>query len=236
MVKFRKLAAILLSAVMAVSALGVSASAASAKAINSGKSYSTTLKKSGSAADYKITSSRAGIMTIKLNTRMYQTLVYVYDSNNRLIENASMEATSGETHWDNNDKYISCVWNAQTGKYAGTLKFNIKKGTYRIRFERFSLQSFNDKGKGKLSFNVSLPSASTPQITGISIPMNAGSTIQLATTATAKIGSGKVKWSSSNSSVASVGSKGLVTAKRKGTAVITAKYGATKASVTITVS
>lgn len=45
----------------------------------------------------------------------------------------------------------------------------------------------------------------------------------------------KVKWSSSKKSVASVSAKGVVTAKKKGTAVITAKVGNKKYTCKVTV-
>ncbi|MCM1158506.1 MAG: Ig-like domain-containing protein [Bacteroidales bacterium] len=54
-------------------------------------------------------------------------------------------------------------------------------------------------------------------------------TMQAGTERTLKITknkpSGTVKWNSSNKKVASVSKKGVVTAKKKGTAVITAKKG-----------
>lgn len=46
---------------------------------------------------------------------------------------------------------------------------------------------------------------------------------------------GKIKWTSNKKKIASVSGKGLVTAKKKGTAVITAKYGKKKLTCKVTV-
>lgn len=64
-------------------------------------------------------------------------------------------------------------------------------------------------------------SASAARLNKTSISLNVGKTYTLKATGI----KGKITWTSSKKSVATVSSKGFVKAKKKGTAVITAKYG-----------
>lgn len=73
--------------------------------------------------------------------------------------------------------------------------------------------------------------ASTVKLDKKSLTTYVGGQTQLTMTGNAK----NVKWSSSKTSVASVTSKGLVTAKKAGKAVITVKSGSKKATCTVTV-
>ena len=57
-----------------------------------------------------------------------------------------------------------------------------------------------------------------------SVTLSRGESVRLKVTGTSK----KIKWSSSKKSVASVTAKGKVTAKKSGTAIITAKFGKKK--------
>ena len=74
-------------------------------------------------------------------------------------------------------------------------------------------------------------SASAAKLNKTSISLNVGKTYTLKATGT----KGKITWTSSNKSVATVSSKGAVKAKKKGTAVITAKYGKKKLTCKVTV-
>lgn len=74
-------------------------------------------------------------------------------------------------------------------------------------------------------------SASAAKLNKTSISLNVGKTYTLKATGT----KGKITWTSSNKSVATVSSKGVVKAQKKGTAIITAKYGKEKLTCKITV-
>ena len=74
-------------------------------------------------------------------------------------------------------------------------------------------------------------SASAAKLNKKSISLNIGKTYTLKATGT----KGKITWTSSKKSVATVSSKGVVKAKKKGTAVITAKYGKKKLICKVTV-
>ena len=74
-------------------------------------------------------------------------------------------------------------------------------------------------------------SASAAKLNKKSISLNVGKTYTLKASGT----KGKITWTSSKKSVATVSSKGVVKAKKKGTAVITAKYGKSKLTCKVTV-
>ena len=71
------------------------------------------------------------------------------------------------------------------------------------------------------------------KMTALTVTLKKGSTLQLGATVSGK---GTVAWSTSKRSVATVSDKGKVTAKAKGSAVITAKLGSTSYAITVKVS
>ena len=239
MTKLKKITAVLLSVVMFMCFFAVQASAESiyntAKAISSGKSYSTQLYNYRDTADYKITATKSGSLVIKLTSQMYLTEVYVYDSDGNMVQLSDRKATSGEAKWHSDNYYSYNYWNETVEKFAGTLTYGIKKGTYYIRFER---ASDSGSGNGKINFTATFPttsSSSTAKINYLSIPMKVGSTMQLSAVLS-KTTVASVTWSSSKSSVASVTSKGKVTAKKAGSTVITAKLGTSTVKLRIKVT
>lgn len=231
MTKIRKLTAILLSAVLLVCCFSVQASAASsATAITSGKKYSKNISGYQTYADYKITAQTSGKLVIDLTSEIDFLYVYLYDSKENLMDTADVKATEGELY-GGFSSITNLYANKFTGKFIGKLTYEIKKGTYYLRFEN---RGFDNSGK--ISFTAKLPSSSSSsgKISGIAVSMKVGGTTQLAAVSSGS--SGSISWSSSNSSVATVSSSGKVTAKKKGTATITAKLGSSKATITIKVS
>ena len=81
------------------------------------------------------------------------------------------------------------------------------------------------------------PAVSKVTLNQTSVKLSMGAARQLAVSVKPAGASKKVTWSSSKPSVASVSSDGMITAKKKGTAVITAKSGnGKKATCTVTVT
>lgn len=225
MTKFKKLTAILLSAVMLVCCFAVQAGAASvfdtAKAINSGKKYTKELK-SDECADYKITANKSGKLVLKLTADIYRVEINVCNSDGAKLDPEEYKSASGYS-W-----YNKMEWDSSTEIASATYTYDIKKGTYYIRI--ISLGK-----KGKLNVTATYPSSETDsssKISCITIPMKVGDTMQLTTDA----GSTGITWSSSKSSVAAVSSAGKVTAKKAGTTVITAKSGSSTAKIQIKVT
>lgn len=233
---FRKIAAVLSAAVIAVSAcasMAVTAGADSiydtAKAISSGKSVSTILPAYSDTADYKITVSGSGTLKFSIESQMKELYMYVYDSDGNKISTIANTDTSGYSA-DIGVKSHYMVWNNTVEKYKGAVSYSVKSGTYYIRFNRTS-----SSGNGKLTFTATYPtgSSSKAKINYITLNLSKGDSLSLGADMT---GSGTVTWKSSNSSAVSVTSSGRVTAKGYGSAIITAKVGKTTKKIKIVVS
>ena len=161
-------------------------------------------------------------------------LFYLYDSDGQWQESTDTEATSESVYQQSNEVCTRCYWNGTIEKCKGSIKYNVKKGTYYLRFKNTS-NSLNGNGSGKLTFTATYPSATAKKakISYININLAKGSTLSLGATVT---NGGTVTWKSSNSSVVTVSSAGSITAKGKGSAIITAKCGSSSKKVKIVVS
>ena len=230
----KKIAAALLAAAMAFTALVIPVGADSiedtATAITSGKSVSTNLYAYGDEKDYKISVNSSGKLTISLESQMEVMYIYLFDVNGNKVESISTDASSGDVCYDGYAKITSCSWNNTIEKIKGSVSYSVAKGTYYIRFKRKS-----SYGNGKLTFTATYPSttAKKAKISYININLAKGSTLSLGATVT---NGGTVTWKSSNSSVVTVSSAGSITAKGKGSAIITAKCGSSSKKVKIVVS
>ncbi len=234
---FRKIAAVLSAAVIAVSAcasMAVTAGADSiydtAKAISSGKSVSTILPAWGTA-DYKVTVSGSGTLKFSVESQMYELDLYVYDSDGNKISTIANTDTSGRSS-NIGQTCNEMFWNSTTERYKGTVSYSVKSGTYYIRFDRYCS---SNAGNGKLTFTATYPTGSSrkAKINYITLNLSKGDSLSLGADMT---GSGTVTWKSSNSSAVSVTSSGRVTAKGYGSAIITAKVGKTTKKIKIVVS
>lgn len=231
----KKLAAIVTMAAvtltMAVS-IPTSASADSiydtAKAISSGESVSTILPAYDDTADYKVTVSGSGTLKFSIESHMYWLSMTVYDSNGNLLSTIANTTTSGSNSNIGKEEH-NMYWNDTIEKFNGTVSYSVKSGTYYIRFCRYS-----SSGNGKITFTATYPSStSTTKVKYITINIPKGSTLSLGADTT---GSGAVTWKSSKSKVATVSSTGTVTAKAKGSTIITAKSGKSSKKIKIVVS
>lgn len=232
----KKIAAALLAAAMAFTALvipvGADSIADTATAITSGKSVSTNLYAKEDNKDYKISVNSSGKLTISLESQMKEVDIYLFDMNGNKIEAISTDASSGKANYRSSYGCTECFWNDTIEKFKGSVSYSVTSGTYYIRFERYCGGS---DGNGKLTFTATYPSATAKKakISYININLAKGSTLSLGATVT---NGGTVTWKSSNSSVVTVSSAGSITAKGKGSAIITAKCGSTSKKVKIVVS
>ncbi len=234
--KITKVLSVLMAAVMLMTALCVPASAASiedtAKKISSGKEYSATIRDFDDCADYKIAVSKSGILKIDFTIKARFTGIYVYDSDGNALDYDDISIKSGK--YSSYSNYVEVNWNKTIEKCVGAVTYKVKKGVYYLRFDR----TYGTDGSGKLNFTATFPSSSSSsssaKISYLSIEVPKGSKMQLAAVVSAKTNQ-SVSWSSSKSSVVSVNSKGKITAKAKGTAVITAKLGSSTMKIRIKV-
>lgn len=199
-----------------------------AKAISSGESVSTILPADGDTADYKVTVSGSGTLKFSIESHMYSLYMEVYDSNGNLLSTIANTTTSGSNSSIGKETH-NMYWNDTIEKFNGTVSYSVKSGTYYIRFCRYCYN-----GNGKITFTATYPSStSTAKVKYITINLPKGSTLSLGADTT---GSGTVTWKSSKSKVATVSSAGKVTAKAKGSTIITAKSGKSSKKIKIVVS
>jgi hypothetical protein len=120
-------------------------------------------------------------------------------------------------------------WNEKTETSNLKFDYTLQKGTYYIQFDKYG-----SKGGNTLKFKISDPNAESVTALSLSLALEAGEDIQLGGVVSPS--SAKVTWKSSNADVATVSSKGLVTAVAAGKATITATAGGKTAKITIIVS
>lgn len=229
----KKIAAALVAAVMAITAFAVTASADSiydtAKEITSGKENKITGVGYGSCVDYKVKVTKSGMINLNITAGFNYGSLWVYDSEGNALSYESYEMISGEMYsTDNQELYVK--WNAATEKIKFKASYSVSRGTYYIRFKHAGVYD----GDNKVSLTATFPSAtvSKAKISYLTLKVSQGDVAELGTVLS---GSGSVEWTSSKASVATVNSSGKVTAKAKGSAIITAKCGSSKQKIKIIV-
>lgn len=128
------------------------------------------------------------------------------------------------------DGYSDLCWeyNATTDLYTLNLPVTLNKGTY-----FFSI--YRHYGGSDYSFATEYsPSTRYPSMQ-LSITMNQGDSLKLGAVITPEKAASKLKWKSSDKSVAGVSSNGTVKAKKAGTATITASCNGSKIRIKIIV-
>lgn len=237
-----------MAAVMMVTALCIPASAADdyekAKLVDSGKKVSFTTKYNEYTNDgkgwgtgipniYKVQLSKAGTLKLTVVSQTGSIFVQVLDKDaTEYIDYDKMESITGiAQHHHDGYAWVHCDSNLKKSKTV--LEYKLKKGTYFVSV----LGSSNCEINGKTSISFSYPQAEkksdAAEITSFEISLKKGDSLQLGAILS---GDGDVKWSTSKKSVATVSSKGKITAKAKGSAVITAKVGNSSRKITVKVS
>lgn len=241
---FKKIAAILSAAVIAVTAaasmavtVGADSIASTATAITSGKAVSTILPSHGDTADYKITVKSAGTLKLSVESEMSYACVYVYDSDGNKVQTINNTTASGScSSIGSYSHYMK--WNSTIEKYKGTVSYSVKAGTYYIRFER---DYYSYYGNGKLNFTATYPSStssssssstSSGKVYYFVVYLEKGDKLSFGAV---KSSGSKVTWYSTNKNVATV-SGGKLVAVGKGNAIITAKCGSTSQKIKVVVS
>lgn len=224
--------------VMAMTAFSVTAGAGiadTAKSITSGKAVTTTLYYK-ETADYKINVSESGSLNLNVKLNMDRSFIYVYDVNGNQVKVSDFSYVSSDYSYSlpnyiGDGSFHTC-WNETVEQFSATITYKVSKGTYYIRIKRNG-----SEGDGKVNFTATFPSSSSSTSTGkvsyLTLTMSKGWSLQLG--AVVSPTGKKVTWKSSKKSVVSVSSSGLITAKKKGTAIITAKCGSSTKKIKIIV-
>lgn len=233
MISMKKIIAVITSAVLACCMCVVSASAAgideTAVSIQSGKTYSGKIKQD-SVDNYKIKVSSKGELKISFTSYLENMFIFVYDSDFQRMDADEVSLTSGK--WFDN---YSVDYDKNTGLSKGTEIYDVNPGTYYIQ-----IKGQYSRNTGKYKFSVKTPGDSTntavSNSSGASIKLNmeAGDKISLSAVTSGKNVS-SAKWSSSDSKVAKVSTKGKVTAVKAGSCTVTWSSGSESFTVYIEV-
>lgn len=231
----KKILAVAMVMVMALTALTFSASSESiadtAKKISSGSKVSDTIYKEESLV-YEVNVSQKGILKINFTAKCEYMYVYVYDKNGNKVDESDVKYISGNSWsiYDIGEDYIDFEWNEKVEKIEANLQYTVEKGVYYIEFYRGG----SSDGSGKLDFTATFPSSSTAskgKVYYLRITMDKGDTLGIG----AVVSSGTdVTWTTSNANVATV-KNGKITAKAKGSTIITAKCGTSSQKIKIIV-
>lgn len=201
----RKFLAMLLTAAIAVSGMVMTTVSAGAETIadkavelEATELVSKKFENSGDSEYYEINLPKAGDITIR-DAKAYDVNVYLLDANGNDI---------GGHHWG------TMIWGTDYTTNCSTDYKELDKGRYYIRV------SANKKDSYINDLNYSFNPTQKATIS-ISTTIKKGSTLQLGSVT--ENYDGKVTWLSTKKSIATVSSKGLVTAKKAGTTYIRAQ-------------
>ena len=207
---------------------------ARAKALTSGKKYTIDFDyyedERYDGLLYKINAD-AGELKIKLETSDGYGSIIVMNSKSESITASKSTAVTGETaiydsYYDSKAKFRFDS-NYLMEEFKGTVTYTLTKGTYYILI---------DTTCDIISFTATYKVYTAPvKINSLCLTVPKGSAVKLGSVLTAATDK-TVTWTSSKTSVAAVTSKGKVTAKAAGTAVITAKLGSSSVKITIKVT
>lgn len=225
--RLKRILAAALAAVTFALAMAVPASAESifdsAKNIDSGKKVSKTLDR-GKSMDYKITPTEKGTATVKVTAKTFMFYFYVYDEDGNDVSYDYGKITMGSKDLTSKKGFF---WDKNAETFKGTFSFDVKANkTYYVQIKRYDW-SYDGNGKFEASFKY--PSGETEPSALMTMTVKAGDTVQLGANGD------NASWSTSKKSVATVSKSGLVTAVKKGKAVITLKCGSKSQKIEIVV-
>lgn len=227
MKKLNKVLAMLISAVIMITVLSVSAFAdqySDAKVLNSKKTVSESIKRDVTKL-YKIVVASDGEVKLDWSTTMAWFEVRVIDEDGVSQKVTTCDVKAGTLlAGGENDTFIDCVYDNASQKFTASAAFSVKKGTYYVKIwtpRSYGLDLNTDEGTYKLT--ATYPSKTVAkEFSYLGIAMKKGSTMQLEAVDADK---DDTSWSSNKKSIVTVSSTGKLTAKKKGTAIITCESG-----------
>lgn len=228
----KKIAAVVVAAVLSVGFLSMSAFAdpfEDAVAISSGEEVKGTVDRGGSLT-YEITSKGTGNLVVNWSVGKKWTYLHVFDEEGAYLNVESLDVKAGSLYsgGEGSDK-IGGIWNSTSERFSGSATYKVNKGTYYITV---SDDGSGSNGNGTLKLTANFPSKTSSDLTYLGITMKKGDTMQLDSVG---VSSSKAKWTSSKKTVASVTAKGVITAKKKGTTVISCTYNGKTVKLKVTV-
>ncbi len=184
--------------------------------------------------DYKYVAEKDGILELNANIIAGTFYIYVVNSDGETLKVSTSDMKSGSFDEISDGQWLH--WNTKIEKFSAILNYKVEKGTYFIRIARGVCVDGTDGGDGKITLTPTLRDDPTPKLECFNLTMKKGDKLTLGTTVTPK--GTKLVWSSSKKTVATVSAKGVVTAKKAGTTIITCttEDGSSELQIKITVS
>ncbi len=227
----KKIVAVVVAAALSVGFLSMSAFAdpfEDAVAISSGEEVKGTVEKGGSLT-YEITSKGTGNLVVNWSVAKCWSYLHVYDEDGAYLNVESLNVKAGSLYrGGEGNNYINGNWNSTSERFSASAAYKVTKGTYYITVSDDSRSS----GTGTLKLTADFPTKTTSDLSYLGITMKKGETMQLDSVG---VSSSKAKWTSSKKTVASVTAKGVVSAKKKGTTVISCTYNGKTVKLKVTV-
>lgn len=230
MKKINKILAVLFAAVIMMTAMSVSSFAygmEDAEEIVLDDTVKGELSKQSETDYYKIKISQKGTLTLDFSTQIRATYWSLFDEDGAYVEIKSLKTKAGETSANSGDETFRVVENSASGKATGTVTYKVNKGTYFV-----AVQNDNPYGGKTYSFTPSFTKDNAKVFSYFGITMKKGSTMQLEAV---DANSNDTTWKSSKKTVVTVSSSGKLTAKKKGTSIITCTSGDTSVKLKVTV-
>lgn len=229
----KKIVAVVVAAALSVGFLSMSAFAdpfEDAVAISSGEEVKGTVVGSYGSLTYEITSKGTGDLVINWSIANLWSYIHVYDEDGAYLNVDSLNIKAGSLYsgGEGSDK-IGGKWNSTSERFSGSATYKVNKGTYYITV---SDDGSGSNGNGTLKLTADFPTKTSTDLSYLGITMKKGDTMQLDSVG---VSSSKAKWTSSKKTVASVTAKGVVTAKKKGTTVISCTYNGKTVKLKVTV-
>lgn len=232
MKKARKLLALIMAAVLMLTAVSVTSFADvydDAVAIDSGETVTEKVD-NGCYLSYEFTSKSSGTLTLSWSVASSYSEITVFDEDGSCLNIEEIEVKSGSIYSGGVGKnYIEGKWNSSSERFAATAKYKVSKGTYYIKIYR----GYGNSGSGTVKLTATYPTKSAKDFSYLGITLKKGDTMQLQAV---DADSSQVTWKSSKKSVASVTSKGKITAKKKGTTIISCTYNGVTVKLKVTVT
>lgn len=237
MKKIRTLLALVLSAVLMLTAVPVMSFADEGDALSFDTAEEIEVDETveGEITDYtsryyKISCKSEGLLTVKFTSKMESSDWYLFDEDGAKIplEGINIKAGSNSFGAEKGDEHIKVGRDKVSQKATAELTYKVKKGDYYVAVNRFL---WGDKGT-EYSFSVDFKKDNEKEFSYLGITLKKGATMQLeAVDADAK----DIKWTSSKKTVATVSSTGKIKAKKKGTTIITCTSGDVVVKLKVTV-
>ncbi len=232
----KRILVLMLSAVLMLTALsavsfadtGDALSFDTAMEIEEGKTVKGEMSEYGTRY-YKISCESAGTLTVKLTSKIRATYWYLFDEDGAEVafEKVNVKTGNNNSMSEKGDTTIRLVENSVSQKSVAELTYKVKKGNYYV-----AVKNDNPFGGKDFSFTANFKADKETEFSYLGITLKKGASMQLeAVDADAK----DIKWTSSKKSVATVSSKGVIKAKKKGTAIITCKSGDVTVKLKVTV-